>query len=209
MGRAYVARHGETDWNRAARYQGRRESHLTRLGERQAAALAAELVAGGAGRIVSSPLARCTQTARPIAEALGLAVDTDDRLLEIAHGTWEGRLREDIERDDGARMQTWRHSPERVRFDGGESLAAVNARWQRFAESLDGKNDVIIVTHDVLVRLAILAAGGRPLADFWKPPVENGGYAVFEVRATRWRLIEECHRTHLAGVSADARCQAL
>jgi len=38
--RVYVARHGETTWNLAGRYQGRRESALTSLGMRQAFALA-------------------------------------------------------------------------------------------------------------------------------------------------------------------------
>jgi broad specificity phosphatase PhoE len=205
----YIARHGETEWNRAARYQGRRESRLTALGCRQAAALAAALATSGAARVIASPLGRCTGTAGPIAEALELAVETDARLVEIAHGTWEGRFREEIERTDAARMRDWRQMPQSVQFEGGESLAEVDARWRRFAASLDGKNDVVVITHDVLVRLAVLASTGRPLADLWKPRVRNGGYAVLEIVAARWRLIEECRDSHLAGISVDERRQAL
>ncbi|HKE36237.1 MAG TPA: histidine phosphatase family protein, partial [Candidatus Baltobacteraceae bacterium] len=91
--RLYVARHGETDWNYEGRYQGQRESTLTELGRRQAEALAGALADSGARRILSSPLRRCVDTARPLAERLGISVETDDRLLEIAHGNWEGRLR--------------------------------------------------------------------------------------------------------------------
>lgn len=205
----YLARHGETDWNRAGRYQGQRESHLTPLGESQAQALAGALAASGATRVVSSPLQRCVQTAAPIARRLSVAVETDVRLLEIAHGRWEGRLRDEVERDDAARMEAWRHRPQTVTFEEGESLAAVDARWRGFADELPGNNDVVVVTHDVVVRLAILDAENRPLSELWKPRVENGGYALFEVRDGRWVLLEECRAEHLGALIADTSGQAL
>jgi broad specificity phosphatase PhoE len=206
----YVVRHGETEWNREGRYQGRRESALTPLGERQAAALAEALHADGITRVLSSPLSRCRRTAAPVAQALGIEIEIDDRLVEIAHGTWEGRLRQDVELDDPERMRQWRAAPDAVVFDRGESLAQVDRRWRGFAEEIDGNDgDVVVVTHDVLVRVAVLAATNRPLADLWKPTVANGGYAVFQVDAGRWRLIEECRQRHLAGMAADIGGQAL
>ncbi|HVA33035.1 MAG TPA: histidine phosphatase family protein, partial [Candidatus Baltobacteraceae bacterium] len=179
MRRVYVVRHGETQWNREGRYQGQRESELSELGRRQADALAVDLSSSDAGRVVASPLARCTQTAAAIARALHLRVQTDPRLIEIAHGTWEGRLRSEIERDEPQRMREWREDPQLVRFEGGESLGDVDTRWRRFAASLPGDTNAIVVTHDVVVRLAILNAMRAPLADLWKPRVENGGYALF------------------------------
>ena len=152
----YIARHGETDWNREGRYQGQRESQLTDTGVAQARALAVALsqredyVAS-----ISSPLARCVETARPLAERLGISVETDPDLIEIAHGTWEGRLRASIEREDPQAMRLWREHPERVQFEGGESLAQVDARWRAFMERTEG--GIAIVTHDVIVRLAILS----------------------------------------------------
>ncbi len=207
--RLYVARHGETDWNYEGRYQGQRESVLTGLGQQQAQALAFELSASRAVRVVASPLKRCVETARPVADRLKTAIETDGRLLEIAHGTWEGRLREEIERVDGERMRAWREAPETVSFPGGESLAEVDRRWRAFADSLAGENDVVVVTHDVLVRLAILAAMGRRTADLWQPRVRNGGYALFVKEPAGWNLLEECHDAHLDGLLADASRQAL
>lgn len=209
MARVYVARHGETDWNRDGRYQGRLESSLTHKGERQAEALALALSSAGVRRVISSPLLRCVRTAQALARRLGVPVDTDERLVEISHGTWEGRLREDVERNDPATLAQWRSSPHTVRFERGESLDDVAARWRTFAQAFDTASDTAIITHDVLVRLAVLAAGDRALADFWKPSVENGGYAVFEVAGQRWTLIEECRRDHLEGIAADSSRQAL
>lgn len=207
--RLYVARHGETDWNYEGRYQGQRESVLTGLGRQQAQALADALVQCGAARVIASPLQRCVDTARPVADRLHTQVETDARLLEIAHGTWEGRLREEIERAEGERMRAWREAPDTVTFAGGESLADVDRRWRAFADSLTGENDVVVVTHDVLVRLAILAATGRRAADLWQPRVRNGGYAVFVKAPPAWRLVEECHDAHLDGLLADTNRQAL
>jgi phosphoserine phosphatase len=207
---AYVARHGETDWNREGRYQGQLESTLTQLGRSQAAALAAALAGSGARRVISSPLGRCVETASPLAAALGIELETDARLLEIAHGTWEGRLRAEIEREDSSRMRAWMQDPASVRFEGGESLADVAARWRAFTESLRGKNeDVVIVTHDVLVRIAVLLASGRPLSRLWEPRVQNGGYASLSVAVERWRIVDECRDEHLNGIQADTTRQAL
>jgi broad specificity phosphatase PhoE len=207
---AYVARHGETDWNRAGRYQGQLESRLTELGRTQAAALANALRESGARRVIASPLARCVDTARPIAEALGVRLETDKRLIEIAHGTWEGRLRSEIELDDVATMTAWMKQPETVRFEGGESLADVATRWNAFAAELSGNNDdAVVVTHDVLVRIAVLLASGRPFQNLWEPRVQNGGYARFAVATARWQLLDECLDEHLAGMVADTSRQAL
>lgn len=208
MGYVYVARHGETDWNREGRYQGQRESNLTPLGLRQAGALAGELKRVRVARVVSSPLRRCLDTASPIASGSDVSLETDARLLEIAHGFWEGRLRSEIERDDAERMRAWLRAPETVVFPGGEGLSGVSERWSSFAREQRGETNVAVVTHDVLVRIAILAATGRPLSELWQPRVVNGGYAVFETN-DRWHLVEECHDLHLAGLFADASRQAL
>lgn len=205
----YVARHGETDWNRAGRYQGQRESNLTDLGRAQASALGATLAERPISRIISSPLRRCTETADAVARLHAIPVETDPRLLEIAHGTWEGRLREEIAQSDAATMQRWRTAPDTVKFDGGESLAAVLERWQAFVKALHGKNEVVLVTHDVLVRIAILHATNRPLSRFWEPRVVNGGYARFTVESGVWRLTGECVDQHLDGLLVDPMQQAL
>lgn len=205
----YLARHGETTWNLAGRYQGRRESSLTALGMAQAAALAEAMRGANAGRVVASPMLRTTATARPAAEALGVALETDDRLIEIAHGTWEGRLREEIEANDAARYHAWRHDPAHAVFVGGETVPQVRERWRAFARSFASDVPALIVTHDAVVRVALVEALGRDLDAFWDVEVENGAYAVFEVEDGRWTLLEECVRAHLGQQRAAVASQAL
>jgi broad specificity phosphatase PhoE len=213
----YLARHGETTWNLAGRYQGRLESALSALGIRQGLALA-EYFAQRLGRdesvpvrVVSSPLLRCTATAQFSATRLDLSVETDERLIEIAHGTWEGRYREELARNDPERYRQWREDPAHVAFEGGETLAEVSSRWNEFAASLLAQPDaeMLVLTHDAVVRVALLALEGRPLDDFWRMPVENAAFARIERSGGRLNLVEACHTAHLADLRASVTGQAL
>jgi phosphoserine phosphatase len=204
----YVARHGETNWNREGRYQGRRDSHLTLTGVAQADALAQTLATKRVARIIASPLARCVETAQPLASALGLRLETDADLMEIAHGTWEGRLKAEVERDEPLLMETWRERPDLAQFKGGESTADVQRRWRAFVARLADADDTVIVTHDVIVRLAILDALQKPLARLWDAYVTNGAYARFRGGGS-WELLDACVDAHLGDLVVDTAAQAL
>jgi broad specificity phosphatase PhoE len=211
MARVYVARHGETTWNLAGRYQGRRESALTALGVRQGFALASAFaqITPRIERIIASPLLRCSATATFVAERLNIALENDDRLLEIAHGTWEGRLREEIAADDVERFARWKERPGAVGFENGETLAQVGTRWRSFAADFDATLPALVVTHDAVVRVAIVAAQNRSLDELWEVHVENAAFAEFEVGPGGWTLVNENHNTHLDGLQAATHGQAL
>jgi probable phosphoglycerate mutase len=204
-----IARHGETTWNAVGRYQGRLETPLSPLGQAQAQALAGALQHRGVRRIVSSPLSRCVQTAVPLSALTGVPVETDARLLEIAHGTWEGRYRSEIAQTEPELFRQWCDHPERVRFDGGESLGDVLARWKDFVEHFRGDRDTLLVTHDVVVRVALLERAGRSVGELRTIKALNAAYAEFEVEGAAWRLLSECEDAHLAAFKADLDRQAL
>jgi glucosyl-3-phosphoglycerate phosphatase len=89
-------RHGHTEWNSEQRVQGHTDTPLSELGRSQAAE-AAELLAGRApGALISSDLARCTDTAAPLAALTGLPVRLDPRLRERFYGEWEGLTMTDV-----------------------------------------------------------------------------------------------------------------
>jgi broad specificity phosphatase PhoE len=212
----YAARHGETTWNATGRYQGRLESQLSALGVRQAQALAAHFDAlrtAGAevpARVIASPLLRCAFTAAFAGEALRLPLELDARVIEIDHGSWNGRMRDDIIREDPRTWETWQKHPASIAFSGGKSLRAVDARVRAFlAEIAALPGDSLVVTHDTGVRLAVLAAAGRPLADFWDIHVENGAFALIDASEAGLSLKAECVTDHLAGDRADISRQAL
>jgi probable phosphoglycerate mutase len=136
-------------------------------------------------------------------------LEIDDALIEIAHGTWEGRLRDEIAANDPARYATWRERPADVAFEEGESLRDVAARWHRFRELLRVDVPTLLVTHDAIVRVALLDIARRPLEDFWSTRVENAAYAIAEVEGERWTLLEESVSLHLSENRAAIESQAL
>lgn len=209
MPTVYIARHGETTWNAVGRYQGRLETPLSPLGQAQAQALAGALRDADIRRIISSPLSRCVQTALPLSMMTGVPIETDDRLLEIAHGTWEGRYRDEIARTEPERYQMWRTHPEKVHFPGGESLQDVANRWKSFVDDFHPDVNTLLMTHDVVVRIAVLERTGRPISDLRTIRALNAAYACFRVEGETWTFLNECEDGHLATLTADIERQAL
>ncbi|MBV9104380.1 MAG: histidine phosphatase family protein [Candidatus Eremiobacteraeota bacterium] len=211
-----IVRHGETTWNLEGRYQGRLESPLSPLGIEQARALAQYFATCGERgepapqQIFSSPLRRCRETADAVAQTLSLNVTVDARLIEIGHGTWQGRYRDEIAANDPERYWSWRNTPERVRFENGESLHDVEARWRSFAHDVVAHPvGALVVTHDALCRVALLQAMDRDLAEFWKVHVENGAFSRLAIKHDGLIALEECHSSHLAALRAPLERQAL
>ncbi|GAC1388934.1 MAG: histidine phosphatase family protein [Vulcanimicrobiaceae bacterium] len=209
MANIFIARHGETNWNLSGRYQGRRDTELSQRGIAQSQALARAMKGTQIERVISSPLQRCVATAQPSADFIGKVVEEEPLLLEIAHGDWEGRYRDELESNDPLRYQQWRKQPEIVCFAGGESVADVLERWEMFVSRFDSARDTLIVTHDAVVRVALLERLGRPLSSFWEGKVLNGAFAWFAVDNNAWTLMDECIADHLTGIVADPSTQAL
>ena len=82
--RLYVVRHvkagDRSKWNHAPDP----ERPISKNGRRQAEALATRLAGEGVTALVSSPSLRCVQSLEPLGAALGLKIDTDERLFEGA-----------------------------------------------------------------------------------------------------------------------------
>ena len=90
MTRVIVVRHGETEWNVAARIQGHGDSNLTSAGRDQARAIGARLARERIDAMISSDLGRAAETARLIAERCALPIELDARFRERAFGVGEG-----------------------------------------------------------------------------------------------------------------------
>lgn len=157
-----LLRHGETEWNRIGRLQGRDDSPLTARGQAQAASLARLAVAFRVQRVWSSPLGRARSTARVIAEACSVPIETHDELMEIDFGHCSGgTLAEAEARFPGflARRQSARWTEP---WPGGESYADVLERvapWLARVGELRTDPPTLIVAHQSLHRALQVAMG--------------------------------------------------
>lgn len=154
-----LARHGQTDWNVAGRYQGHAPIPLNDTGHTQAQYLAEALTQDdGLTAIYCSDLFRCRQTARPTAMKLDLDVRCDVRLREIDVGFWQGLTRDEHAAFDQENSAIFRADPLHVPMPGGESLQMLADRMvAAFVDILDAHRDdhVLIVSHGGAIRALV------------------------------------------------------
>ena len=170
-----LARHGETDDNAPpARVQGWRDVPLNDRGRAQARELARAAAAAGPRGLWTSHLARARETAEIVGAELGLEPRVDDRLAESDRGSWEGRLLEEIEREEPELWAAWRRAGASFRFPDGEALAD---HLTRVSSALDevaaGPLPALVVCHGGTIRCAFARANPRGLDAFHELDVPN------------------------------------
>lgn len=96
--RLLLLRHGQTTWNAERRWQGWADAPLSDLGRRQAVDAAAHLAGGGFTLACSSDLQRALDTAKLVAEGIGLAADVvvEPALRERNVGVFSGKTIDEI-----------------------------------------------------------------------------------------------------------------
>ena len=164
----YLVRHGQSEWNRLGRIQGRSESPLTGRGREQAAVLGRmlrEVLPDPGIDIVASPLGRAFETATIIARALGRPasdVRADERITDFDVGVLSGYPGWDAVAEDHPELARQRlEDPMRFQPSGGESGAEVLGRARDFlaARQAAGR-DTLVVGHGVINKFIRAAARG-------------------------------------------------
>ena len=184
--RLILVRHGETDWNKAGRFQGQIDIPLNDNGRRQAAAARDFLKDISIDRAWSSTLSRPTETAEIILEAhSGVPLAQIDGLVEIGHGLWEGKLESEIRDGWSDLLDTWKRAPETVQMPEGETIQDVWARsvtsWQEIAKGLKPEETALVVAHDAVNKTILCDLLGLTPADIWAVKQGNGGVTVVDI----------------------------
>jgi broad specificity phosphatase PhoE/ribonuclease HI len=156
-----LLRHGQTDRSAARAYSGRTDVGLTPIGQTQAD-LAAKRLASlpDVAAVVSSPLRRATQTADPVAAALGLPVTVHNGLVEADYGTWDGLTFAQAAAQDPDIHAAWLHDPA-VAPPSGESLEAVRRRVRRCRDELITTHPgatIVVVSHVAPIKTILAMA---------------------------------------------------
>jgi probable phosphoglycerate mutase len=160
-----LARHGETDWNAAGRWQGWADRPLTEQGVAQARALAEELASLALVGAYASDLRRARATAEIVAERLGLPVSIDPRLREVDVGSWSGLTTAEARERFPAAYERWRDGGEG--WDDGETYEDMAARVLAALQDIAAAHDcesVLVVCHGGAIRAVHAAAAGVTIA---------------------------------------------
>ena len=198
----YLVRHGETDWNREGRAQGRADISLNDQGVAQSQALSAHFASMPIAAVLSSTAKRARQTAEAISAAHDLETTGHDALLELDFGGLDGALLREMRSLYPDFFEHWTRDPETAVFpDGGETLRALQDRAWALVESVTRSHapeaNVILVSHAFAIYSMMCKALGMPLSNYGRLRLGPGSVSLLVSRSvnitglgdqTQWAL---------------------
>ena len=152
----YLTRHGQTLWNIEKRLQGRGNSPLTEQGIERAKELRDRIKYIHIDIIYSSPIERALTTANIIKGDKSIEVITDDGLMEMCFGDYEGKITDEVMKEN----PNWDISlimkgNTELTAPNGENLAEVRDRVARSMNKIIEENrgkTILIVAHGITLK---------------------------------------------------------
>jgi broad specificity phosphatase PhoE len=187
----FLARHGESDWNAANRFQGHIDRPLTDLGREQARALADLVAVERVEAVYTSPLRRARETADIVAARAGLEPVALPDLREVDTGSWSGLSRAEVQSRFPDGFERWVAGGSG--WEDGETHEQMAERVLRALRSIaeaHPEGRVLVVSHGGPIR-AIHAAADRVAIHEYRrlrpvePNARLSAVAVEDGRVTR------------------------
>ena len=160
----HLLRHGEVDNPKGVLYGRLPDYHLSELGVQMAERVAKTVSGRGITYLVASPLERAQETAKPSADALGLEIVTDERVIESENvfegqrfGVGDGSLR---------KPSAWKHLYNPWRPSWGEPYKDVVVRMlaaMHDAREAAAGHEAMIVSHQLPIWIVRSFVEGRRL----------------------------------------------
>jgi probable phosphoglycerate mutase len=190
--RVVLWRHGRTRYNLEERFQGQLDTPLDETGAEQAAAGARLLSWLHPARLVTSDLARASQTAAALQRLCGLSAIEDSRLREHDVGQWANLTRDQVAARFPAAYGAWRTGAcpsdwEQPRDLARRALAGVTTALRDLAEG----ETLIVVSHGGTIRAVVGSLLGFDAEEWWRlGALDNAHWAVLEETTRGWALAE-------------------
>lgn len=187
----YLLRHGETEWNRSHRFQGRINIQLNEAGRLLARLTRERMPQIDYDRVYVSPLDRAIETAHIMLEGR-FPLDRlriDERVVEICFGDWEGTDIDKAGKDPEHPLYNCLWHPElydpksidpNTKAESFEELVARAADFlnneimplagplgRDKSEGGECCQNVLVIAHGALIRALVCAAGYKTIPDFW------------------------------------------
>ena len=181
MGRVYIVRHGETEWNNQGRIQGHTDIYLSEKGREQARAVARRLAEVPFDIAYSSNLSRTRETAQIILGERNIPLHPTPQLREYNKGVFEGlTVHEYSLRYPELYRASLVNDPDFAPA-GGETIRQTTARMAQFVAQLRERHlddTVLIVGHGGSLRSLIVALLSFPLEANWKFVMRNCALSI-------------------------------
>jgi broad specificity phosphatase PhoE len=167
----YLARHGQTAYNREGRFQGQQAIPLDDTGRAQAAQLAERAADYGFQALWCSPLLRARETADIVAAAISLEPIEDARLMETDAGDWTDLTFVEVRAQTPELFDAFAAADPSFAFPGGESFAQQELRVSAALRDVEaGELPALVVCHGMVIRAAFAARAGEVGVPFKRVP---------------------------------------
>jgi probable phosphoglycerate mutase len=187
----YLIRHGEIEQSKPRRFIGQQDLPLTERGRSQIADLAEYLACLPVSRVISSPLARCRESAAIICKRIGGKPKIVPALTEISLGDWEGLSVAEVKERFPGCYQARGEDLAGYRPSAGESFADLLARvWPTFVDITKESADLAIVAHAGVNRVILGRILDMPLGNVLRLQQDNGCLNIIRHSPSGYRI--EC-----------------
>jgi broad specificity phosphatase PhoE len=183
MGRCFIVRHGQTEWNTEGRIQGHTDIGLSERGRQQASAVARRLTQVPIDVAYTSDLSRASETARIILEGRNVPLYSTPQLRERYFGVFE-RLTVEERRTRYPKMfadslvNDLDFAP-----TGGETIRQTSTRIAALVAKLREHHQdetVLVVGHGGSLRSVVVALMSLPLEATWRFVMGNCGLSIID-----------------------------
>ena len=190
----YLIRHGQTDWNKGRKLQGRTDIPLNENGRK-----VAELTREGFQNIsfdmaFTSPLKRARETAEIILDGRNVPIIDDDRVIEVNFGDYEGC---DFDLPDEYIQNFFSALEKYFSIHGTESMESIFVRMKSFLQDLYDNSElqdktILVSTHGAALSGLLTVIKGNPVDKYWAGGLhKNCGYSVVEIKDGVAKILEE------------------
>lgn len=186
-----LIRHSESVWNLEGKFQGHRDSPLTKTGIAQARAVAQRLSSVSFAALYSSDLGRAHNTSKIIAESCSCHTIVDERLRERNLGIFEGLSREELQSVYPDEYRSYKNAGPDYVIPNGESARQRFARIVQCLEELAEKHygeTIVVVSHGGVLESLFRHAVGIPLEAERNFKLLNCSINIFFWESGRWSL---------------------
>ncbi|MGH7276272.1 MAG: histidine phosphatase family protein [Candidatus Rokuibacteriota bacterium] len=196
--RLLLARHGQSVWNQARRFQGANDVELSDLGRAQAGALGRAVRSGYRVAVAYvSPMRRALETAEIALAGTGVPLVPLEELRELSLGEWEGRTVDEVRALEGDPYHAWVRAPLDCPPPGGEPLPAVRDRVLRALARIGTRHangdDALVVAHGGVISVYLCHLLGASFNALWRLRIDNGSLTI----AKPPRLVRVNDTSHL------------